>query len=324
MRYRHRFLGLIWCVAVLPLAAGCATHADRLRDVRAQFCAGDLDQVAATLDRELKRNRRDAEVLKLERAIVDLAAGRPKRAEQTLREVRDRFDYLEQQSLGESALVMLTDDTYSGYAGEDYEKVLVRAFLSLSNLMADGGDAAAYGLQVTQKQNEIIQTGTDESGENPKLAYKRVALGAYLHGILREETHANYDDVARSMVKVVNWEPGFRSGHSDLERARHGHHSSPGNGVLYVFTLVGRGPYKEEALELPSTVSLLVADRILSQGRHSLPPTIAPIKVPKVVLDYSPVHTVRVSVDGRSPARPRRLPTLGSWPCSSTRRSIPG
>ena len=51
---------------------------------------------------------------------------------------------------------------------------------------------------------------------------------------------------------------------ADLERAQHGRHSAPGNGVLYVFALVGRGPYKEETVELPSTVSLLIADRILS------------------------------------------------------------
>ena len=31
------------------------------------------------------------------------------------------------------------------------------------------------------------------------------------------------------------------------------------NGVLYVFTLVGRGPYKEETIEIPSTAALLIA-----------------------------------------------------------------
>jgi hypothetical protein len=312
---RHRlclFALLSGVVAGATMLSGCATHADRLRDVRQQFCSGDLDAAAATIDRDIQRHRGEADVWKLERAMVDLAAGRPRQAEQTLREVRDRFDHFEQQSLGESALVMVTDDNRSAYAGEDYEKVLVRAMLALSNLMGDGGDATAYALQVTQKQNEIIEAGGVEGGENPKLAYKRLALGAYVHGILREETHTDYDDVERSMVKVVSWEPGFRPGHADLERARHGHHSAAGNGVLYVFTLVGRGPYKEETLEIPSTVALLVADRILSaNGRHTLPPTIAPIRVPKVVLDSSPVRAVQVSIDGRPAGMTETITDVG-------------
>ena len=58
------------------------------------------------------------------------------------------------------------------------------------------------------------------------------------------------------------------------------------------------GPYKEETLEIPSTVALLIADRILSNNStYSLPPTIAPIKVPKVVAPSSSVSYVRVAVD---------------------------
>ena len=97
---------------------------------------------------------------------------------------------------------------------------------------------------------------------------------------------------------VVSWQPDFVYGRQDLERAQHGRHSAPGNGVLYVFTLVGRGPHKVETLEIPSTVALLVADRILSNNNnYSLPPTIAPIKVPKVVVPNNNVSHVRVSVD---------------------------
>ncbi|MBN2024485.1 MAG: hypothetical protein JW809_17020 [Pirellulales bacterium] len=310
MRKRSTIPPILVCG--LALLAGCATHADRLREARTQFYRGDVGGAAAVLDREIERGRKDADVLKLDRAIVQLSAGDARQAERTLREVRDQFDYLEQKSAGESALVMVTDDNQGAYAGEDYEKVLIRAFLALSNLMTDGGDATAYSLQVTRKQEEIVQTGADPSGENPKLAYQRVALGAYLHGILRESTHADYDDAARAMVQVCSWEPGFRPGPTDLERARFGRHSAPGHGVVYVFALVGRGPYKEEAVEMPSTVSLLVADRILSEtGKHTLPPTVAPIKVPKVVLAFNPVETIQVAVDGQPAGATETITDVG-------------
>src|SRR5262245_58701931 len=78
----------------LLLFIGCATHADRLRDVRTDFYAGDLDHSAQAIDKQL-RNKHDVDVFKLDRAMVQLAAGKPRECESLLREVRDRFDYLE-------------------------------------------------------------------------------------------------------------------------------------------------------------------------------------------------------------------------------------
>jgi hypothetical protein len=266
------------------LCTGCATHADHLRDIRSAYFAGDLDRAEKLIDVELGKRRGDAGVLKLERAMIELCAGRPASAERLLREVRDEFDHLEQRDVAEETVSMLTDDQRRAYAGEDYEKVLVRAFLSLANLMTDGQDAAAYGLQVAAKQQEIIQAGCVDSDDNPKLAYQRVAVGAYINAMLHEASHSNYDDAERAILQVAEWQPDFRFKADDFERVRYGRHSEPGNGVLYVFALVGRGPYKEEAVEVPTSAALLVADRILSvTGKHTLPPTIAPIKVPRVV-----------------------------------------
>jgi hypothetical protein len=263
---------------------GCAAHVDRLREVRGEFYANNLGPARVQLEKYTKSYGREADNFKLDRAILELSAGRPKEAERLLREVRDSFDYYEQKSIAEKAAVMLTDDTHSAYAGEDYEKVLIRAMLAISNLMSGGSDASAYSLQTDEIQERIIQSGADESGKNPKLAYKRVALGAYLHGMLRESTNMDYNEAARSFVKVCNWEPTFPYARGDYDRVTTGHHSEKGNGVLYVFALVGRGPYKEQRDEIPSQVSLLIADRIISAtGRHTLPPTIAPVKVPLVV-----------------------------------------
>jgi hypothetical protein len=299
-------------VLMAGFSVGCATHSDSLAEIRTAYYAGQLDRARAALDRRIQRGGTDVDVLKLERATVELTSGEPKQAERTLREVRDRFDYLEQNSLAESAASIVTDDNAVAYDGEDYEKVLIRAFLALSNLMADGEDSAAYSLQVTQKQNQIIQAGEDPNGENPKLAYQRVALGAYLHGVLEEETQINYDDATRAWAKVVSWEPGFRPGHDDLRRAQYGRHSAPGHGVLYVFALVGRGPHKEEAVEEPSSVSLLIADRILSHtGDHTLPPTIAPVKVPQVVLTPSRTGNVLVSIGGQSAGATETVTDVG-------------
>ncbi len=290
------------CLATYCLIAltGCSTYADRVRNVRSEFHAGNLNAAEQFVSNELPKKRRakEADVLKLERAMVELCSGRAADSEKTLREVRDQFDFLEQKSLAEGAASFLTDDTHRAYAGEDYEKILIRAFLALSNLMRDATDAGAYALQVNDKQQAIIDAGSKDGQDNPKLAYKRVALGAYISGVLREATHRDYDDAARSIQLVANWEPEFASAKQDLERVQNGRHSAPGNGVLYVFTLVGRGPYKEERYEVPTQAAMLVADHILSAfAKHTITPTFAPVKVPVVVVPNNRTKSVRVTVD---------------------------
>ncbi len=284
--------------SALALFAGCTTHAQRVHEARQLFQHGELDAAAQTLEKADSRWHRDQDCLKLDQAMIALVTGRPEDAETRLREVRDQFDYLAQSDLGESTLSFLTDDKQRAYAGEDYEQVLVRVFLALSNLLRDGRDAGAYSLQIEEKQAAIIALGLPGAAENPKLSYKQLAIAPYLHGVLREATHANYDDAANSFAKVVSWEPRFTGAPLDLERAQRGTHSQPGHGVAYVFTLVGRGPYKEEVVEAPTSNALLIADRILSAvGKYELPPTIAPIKVPHVVVPPNEIDGVLVQVN---------------------------
>jgi hypothetical protein len=296
--FRFKDALLLMALSGAFFASGCATHGDKLESIRSAFNAGRVEQAESIVQREIAARKSDADVLKLDRAIIQLADGRPADAERTLREVRDRFDYLEQKDAGESVLATLTDDTKLAYAGEDYEKILIRCFLALSNLMADGQDASAYALQVGDKQRQIINAEGDSSQDNPRLAYKRVALGAYLHGAIQEATHTNYDEAARAIQLVANWEPSFTDASEDLKRVSTGRHSEPGHGVLYVFTLVGRGPYKVERAETPTSTALLIADRILTAtSKYSLPPTIAPIKVPVVVRSDNRIDSVLVETD---------------------------
>lgn len=306
---QQRTFSAVWragpALGILLLGClGCTSYSDRVTKIRAAYYAGALDSADTLADEALKQDRHSADVLQLEHAMIDLAAGRAKEAEDTLRNVRDTFDELERAeaaTAASTAVSYLTDDQRRVYPGEDYEKVLIRAFLAIANLMHDGSDAEAYSLQVIDKQNQIVQAGVDKNGQNPKADYRRVALAPYLRGVLREATHVDYDDAQRSFAAVVSWQPQFVSAQQDLQRATYGRHSNSGNGVLYVFTLVGRGPYKEEVAEIPSTASLLIAGEILgAAGGQTVPPNVAAIKVPKVVAQNSDVAAVGVEVDAQA------------------------
>lgn len=286
-----------WCAL---LNSGCATHNERLIPVRHAFYGGDLERAQQLLEEHLERKRGDTHVLLLEKASVQLAAGRPADAERHLRDVRDHFDYLEQKSVAETTVSLFSDDRSLSYAGEDYEKVLVRAFLALANLMHDGGDAEAYCLQMVDKQARIVAAATEPDGTNPKAGYQQVALAPYLRAALREETHRHHDDVARYREMVVSWQPDFAPGASDLHRSQTGRHSAPGNGVVYVFALVGRGPLKDEVEEVPTTAALMIANAALNiTGQKTLPPIVAPIKVPQMFAMPNQVSQLAVQINGQ-------------------------
>jgi hypothetical protein len=316
---------LLCCVAMMLISAvsGCASHADRVWIVREEYHAGRLDVARESVDKQLKRHKGEADVFLLDKAMIELSSGRPKEAEQILRGVRDRFDDYEQKDAGEVTLSMLTDDNAQAYSGEDYEKVLVRAMLALSNLMTDGKDSGAYALQMVDKQQQITQKATEkqkkftemaqskhegnaaahpESGPPflpAELAYKQVALGPYIRAMLAEESPLTLDEAARARVQVASFEPNFRDANADLQRAQYETPIAPGRGVLYVFALVGRGPIKQEKEEIATQVSLLIADRIVNAfSNRAIPPTLAPVKVPQVINFPSVTEGVSVRVDG--------------------------
>jgi hypothetical protein len=299
-----RWLTLIWCGLVFTGLTGCSTYSQRVRTARDHFYAGRLADAGDELQRYCEAKPDDADAASLDLAMVQLLDGRPADAEATLREVRDSLDFYDQADAGELAVSMVTDDQQLAYAGANYERVLCRVFLALANLLHDGQDAEAYSLQVNARQQELLQQAREDQVENAEATYAPLAIGAYLHGMLRESTFGNYDDAARAYHQVVSWRPQFQAGKIDLERAQTGVHSAPGHGVLYVFLLVNRGPARHQVAEIPTSAALLVADRILSAvGEYDVPPTLSAIKIPKVFVPPREIESIALSVDGRPVGR---------------------
>jgi len=315
-------------MTVLCLLTGCASFGERTMKIRSEFTGGNIAKADAEIEKSLKNNalkirgQSDANLLKLNRAIIALSSGKPKEAEILLREVRDRFDQLERERekrVAEKAASMILDDNAVAYSGEDYENVLIRVFLALSNLMYDGTDAPAYALQVSNKQSEIIRKGAmkdpknSEGMVNPKeKSYRQVAIGQYLVGLMQEVTYRNHDDVIKAYEAVTNWEPGFTQGWQDLERARRGVHAQPGNGVVYVFALVGAGPYKEQRnSEVLYDAQILTTFLIAMMSSRQTLPDFSPIMIPYIVRPRETVSALSVSISGKWQGKTETLTDIG-------------
>lgn len=287
---------ILCCLCVL-FCVGCRTHTQRVAASRQLFFTGHYHDCAAALEEQLEEaSAGEADLMKVDLACALLADGEAAQAERYLREVRDHWDALETQSLTASASSFLTDDRSRTYSGADFERVMLRVYLTLADLCDDNSDSLAYSLQINMKQQQLFESARQREASTTADAYPPLAIGAYLHGLLREETHTDYHGAARAYEQACQWAPAFQFAKWDLERARHGVHSARGHGVVYVFAFVGRGPQRVEVIQHPTGEALLIADRLLSaMGDHELPPTIAPVKVPEVRVQRPWIGAVQIA-----------------------------
>lgn len=319
-----RLFSILFVLAGIAFVSGCATHGDRIQDARYYYFTGDLDSARISISDELKKknSKKEADVLELDLAMLDLIEGDTRSAENRLRKVRDKFDHLEQKSLAEGVASMFTDDNARSYCGEDYEKVMIRSMLAIADLMHGGENAFAYANQIAMKQEQIIQNalgkGTEklatQEGENPnpKSTYKQVALGPYIRGAVREATFTNFDDAERCYQQVVHWEPNFSQGHTDLDRAANGSHTQKGNGALYIFTFVGQGPYKKQVNAEVTQMAMLITDRIVDAfSKRTVTPTFAPVLVPTVVRFPNRIENIGVAINGNPVAATETITDIG-------------
>src|SRR6476660_1868499 len=103
MRLRSVFI-----LGLVATTVGCSTFAERTAKLHNAYYDNQLAAAHVEVAECLKHDRANADLIQLDAAIIDLAAGNAKAAEQTLRVVRDHFDYLEQPAIAEKAAAMLT------------------------------------------------------------------------------------------------------------------------------------------------------------------------------------------------------------------------
>ncbi len=120
-RYRLILIRMALISVLMTLASGCATYSDRVTAIRSALYRGRTGRALKLVSKEIRSSDEDANALILDRAILELADGRPSDAERSLREIRDRFDHLEQKDVRDTVFSTLGDDTSVEYGGEDYE-----------------------------------------------------------------------------------------------------------------------------------------------------------------------------------------------------------
>ena len=312
---------------LLALAViGCRSYSDKLAEFRGHYLAGDFEGADRSVDRliakasgadvdavarsnalDVKAGKGDTYLLLLDKAMTQLALGRPEVAVELMRRSRDQLDAHESKTAKAFFASVLTDDTARSYAGADYERILVRVMLCLCDLLVHSsqtaGDAYAYALQVGQKQEEILGSPLGEDvGYRPREEYRRVGIGAYLQGMILEATGAR-DGAARAYERCIGYEPGFRLGEEAVERTTAGRYAEPGEGVLHVFHLAGPGPFYATGTSPPTDLALRIAQIAAALVSDSYVPLMQTnVPVPVLAVAVTGVPPLDVSAQGRAAA----------------------
>ena len=84
-----------WCLTAAFLCCGCTTYAQRAARMREAYESNQVAAAQAAAAEALARERSNADLVKLDRAMIELAAWEAQAAERSLREVRDSLESLE-------------------------------------------------------------------------------------------------------------------------------------------------------------------------------------------------------------------------------------
>lgn len=319
----------ICCFLMLStLLTGCASFSSKTAILREKFNSGDFaaaekivdegialetgsnaELVSRTkaLDYSINATKGDALLYLLDKGMLRFIQDEPEVALRSFRKARDVFDanflYSSDDFLKDTASLFV-DDGLRVYRGADYEHIMLRAMLAMSDLAAQTGDAYAYAVQLGEKQEEIIGSPFGEikkngtvSGYRPREHYSKIALGAYLQGVIREDT-LDFDEAAIAYKRAISYAGGDNKLYSAaLERVSGGGRSNSGQGSLHIFYFGGKGPNLIESRSNATDDSIRLAGLaafILSRNFSLLFQGPVPIPMVRVNDKFVPPLSVRV------------------------------
>jgi hypothetical protein len=319
-------------LAFCLIGGGCARSRQSIDSARDLFAAGDIHTARDTLTTLAESRGPFADPAALDLAMIELAAGEVTTAESRLRRLRDRFDALPKVAPVGEAVSLVTDDRARTFRPSGYEQVMIRAVLAVCSLAGDGSDAESYVMQAAMKQDELAALAGERGVLDAANVYQPIALAPYLRGMLREATHRDYDDAARSYRLVSTVRPQFAPAEADIARASGGTHSAPGHGVLYVIGCVGRGPVLQETTAPTTSTALSIASAVLNaetnkqdDGRvdGTVLPNIASVKIPEVVLPPCELAAIGAQIDGNWFGATQTLTDVGELAGRQTEAEMP-
>lgn len=208
------WLTLIGIFFITLSLAGCSSARMSDREADSLFRQGKYDAAAEHLKQGLEKQggpeSRDGLLYLLDIGLALHSAGKYDESIQAFQKADKIAEIKDYTSLSTESATLLTSDNITQYKGEDFEKVLISAYLSMDYaLTGQIDDALVEARRVNQKLYRMITEG--------KRKYQQSAFARYLSGMLYE-AQRNYNDAYIDYKFVYQLEPDFRNLGLDLWR----------------------------------------------------------------------------------------------------------
>lgn len=190
--------------ACLAALAACATFSDTIKSTERSL-AGQQPKLALVEYEKLKPSSADRVLYLMNKGMLLRMAGDYEQSTLALEEAKKLIDELQAVSLREQALSIVVNDAAKSFVGEDFEQVMVHAYLALNYLERQQLEAARVeALQV----DVLLREKAEGSPDSP---YVEDAFARYLTGIV-------YEDQREWSDAMIAYRKAYETYQGQLER----------------------------------------------------------------------------------------------------------
>lgn len=138
--------------------------------------------------------------------------------------------------------VLMKGDAGGPFRGADYEHILLRVMMAVGELVGDRRELFPRAHQIVEVQEKICTSKYGEAQNyKPRDHYKRVAIGHYLAGVIKEGERST-SEARINFTEALKIEPQSAVLKAAVERTTSGSYAPEGQGVVHVIYLGGQSP----------------------------------------------------------------------------------
>ncbi len=189
---------------------GCSSYPFETQNAQNAFYMGDFDRAANLLDGKSKDDGKDQLLYLFDRGTALQLAGKYDESSRDWLKADKMSEVKDYTSLSTEAATLLTSENIKQYKGEDFEKVIINAFIAINYLMLHNYEEA---LVECRRVNQKLYRYKSEAKKN----YEQNPFARYLSAMIWEAT-GNYDDAYIDYVETHKLVPDFHHVKLDLLR----------------------------------------------------------------------------------------------------------
>lgn len=198
-------------LAIVPALCACASYQTKVQDFRDTLKRGEPEKAAGKIKEKAYKDSDDQVVYLFEYGTAEQLAKNYEESERAFLRAEDLTDIKDYHSISRVTGSLLLNAGMVQYKGDNYEKVLINAFLAINYLMQNKLEEARVECR---KLNDKLYKFRFEGKKN----YEQNPFAFYLSALI-EESGREWDDAYIDFKKTYDLDPSIPYLHEDLIRA---------------------------------------------------------------------------------------------------------